>query len=173
MSAHKPQVIDNEEFIGILDYDFGGNDYTVSRKRSFITAYHEHGSIYHAALATPVSRKTVYLWMERDTAFAQAVKDSHEDCADDIETSVFKRAKTDSLLAMFYLKAKRPQFRDKLAIDIPTIQNQVKEFMTQLLGSNNARAIPIDTSSQQKEPLLITATTVDGPPTTNGDDQSS
>ena len=146
MSTQEAQVIDNVELTGILDYDFAGDNNTASRKRTFIIAYHEHGSIYHAALATPVSRKTVYVWMERDPVFAQAVKDAHEDCADDIETSVFKRAKTDSLLAMFYLKAKRPAFRDKVSVDIPTIQNQVKDFIRELIDQAQARGDSVDTA---------------------------
>jgi hypothetical protein len=141
MSAKQSQVIDSEQLAAILDYEFLGDDYTVQRKRAFIIAYHEHGTIHHAALATPVSRKTVYNWMERDAVFAQAVKDSHEDCADTIETSVFKRAKTDSLLAMFYLKAKRPAFRDKVAVDIPTIQNQVKQFIQELIDQSQVSRI--------------------------------
>jgi hypothetical protein len=173
MRAKQPQVVEPQEFTYVCEDEFSGDDATVSRKRDFITAYHEHGTVYHAAIVAGIHRATVWKWIEKDPLFAQAYKDSHEDCADDIETSVFKRAKTDSLLAMFYLKAKRPAFRDKLAIDVPTIQNQVKEFMQQLLSShatnvdNHHDAIRTDASQNKREQLLLS------PATTNGDDSPS
>lgn len=133
MSAQEVQLVDPLELPVILDYEFLGDDYTVARKRSFVEAYREHGSIYHAAQASRVSRKTVYNWMEADEQFALAVEESKEDCYDKAETSVYKKALNgDSLLLMFYLKAHRPKFRDKVSIDIQSVQDEIAQRMQQL-----------------------------------------
>jgi hypothetical protein len=128
-AALDPQTTDTIRLAGVDGYHFEGNDYTVERKCAFIGLYREHGSIYHAARLTPVSRKTIYNWMAVDEEFAEAVADSREDSLDDLETSVYKRAFNDSLLAMFYLKAHRHKFRDKTVIDINVVQNEISERM--------------------------------------------
>jgi hypothetical protein len=156
MPATQPQVIESKQFVEVSEYDFSGNSVTVENKRRFIEAYRETSTVYHSAQAAGISRKTAYAYMHSDPAFAQALADCQEDVVDVMETSVYERAlgrnghKPDTLLTMFWLKAKRPQFRDKLAIDIPTIQNQVKEFMSELF-----RAANISTQPNQKEPLLL------------------
>jgi hypothetical protein len=166
MSTKQSQVVEPKEFIDLSDYEFGGDSETVDKKYAVITAYRRKASIYHAAQAGRVARETIYRWLERDPAFANALRDSAEDSADIMETSVYERAlgrnghKADSLLAMFWLKAKRPQFRDKLAVDVVTIQNQVKEFMAQLLNTHTVssdRANSSDASNVKKEPLLLTS----------------
>jgi hypothetical protein len=131
-AAIDPQITDTITLAGVDGYHFEGNDYTVERKCVFIGLYREHGSIYHAARLTPVSRKTIYNWMAVDEEFAEAVADSKEDSLDDLETSVYKRAFNDSLLAMFYLKAHRHKFRDKTVIDINVVQNEINERMQAL-----------------------------------------
>jgi hypothetical protein len=45
---------------------------------------------------------------------------------------VYKRAFTDSLLAMFYLKAHRPQYRDKVSIDVQALNEEIQERMKQV-----------------------------------------
>ena len=133
MSAHNPQIVDNEELIPILDYQFTGNNETQERKRVFIEAFREDGTIYHAALSARVNRCTVYRWLERDKAFAQALEDSKEDVYDKAETSAYKRAMAgDSILLMFYLKAHRPKFRDRSTIDIQLLQNEIRERLASL-----------------------------------------
>jgi hypothetical protein len=153
-TAHDPQVVDPQEFIDILDYQFLGDSYTLERKRTFITLYREHGSIFHAAKLTPVSRKTVYNWMEADEQFAEAVADSKEDSLDDLETSVYKRAFNDSLLAMFYLKAHRHKFRDKVTIDIDSVNDEINERMQQL-GLKQLPSQGLEPSRQAKPDMLL------------------
>jgi hypothetical protein len=164
MPAKNAQVVDPQEFIPILDYEFSGYNGTADKKRAFIIALHAEGTLFHAAHAIGISRTTVYRWLESDPEFVRAVEESKEDCADIIETSVFKRARTDSLLAMFYLKAKRPAFRDKVAVDMPTIQNQVKDFIRELFQAANINPQP-----HQKEPLLLSPAINAG---SNGDGSS-
>jgi hypothetical protein len=131
-TAYDSQTIEPVRLIGVDGYHFTGDNYTVERKCTFINLYREHGSIFHAAKLTPVSRKTVYNWIEADEQFAEAVADSKEDSVDDLETSVYRRAFTDSLLAMFYLKAHRPKFRDKVTIDVQTVQDEIQQRMKQV-----------------------------------------
>ena len=133
MAASESQVIDQQEFTSLLDYEFTGDDSTVERKRGFLTAYRNEGSIYHAALAVGIHRTTVYKWLERDSAFVQALDDSREDNYDQAETSVFKKALAgDSLLLMFYLKAHRHKFRDKVTIDVESVRDEIQQRMEQL-----------------------------------------
>lgn len=133
MSAQEPQVVDSQEFIDILDYEFTGDNSTVENKRKFINAYREEGSVYHAALAIGIHRTTVYKWLEADPAFATAFDDCKEDTYDKAESSAYKKALNgDSLLLMFYLKAHRPKFRDKVSIDIQSVQDEIAQRMQQL-----------------------------------------
>jgi hypothetical protein len=154
-AALDSQVIGTVRLAGIDGYHFLGDDYTVERKCAFISLYREHGSIYHAAKLTPVSRKTVYNWIEVDEQFAEAVADSKEDSLDDLETSVYQRAFKDSILAMFYLKAHRPKFRDKVTIDIEAVNEEIRERMRQLNSSSaqlaNPLQFPPQSSTLQKE----------------------
>lgn len=130
MSAQERQVIDTTTLSPPSDYEFSGDNATVERKNQFIVAYREHGSIYHAALAIRVNRKTVYRWMAADAEFAEALADCKEDCSDQVETSVFKKAVNGSTLdSIFYLKAHRPQFRDKITVDLSLVQDQIDSFI--------------------------------------------
>jgi hypothetical protein len=107
-----------------------------SQKKRFIKALTAQATVFHAAQAAGISRWTAYRWRDNDPAFAQAWNDALEDCGDIMESSVYQRGLAgDSILSMFWLKAKRPAFRDKVAVDIPTIQNQVREFIQELLRS--------------------------------------
>lgn len=133
MSTNQAQVVDPQEFIDILDYAFSGDSYTIERKRALVEAYRSEGTIYHAAKVVRVSRKTVYNWINADPQLAAAIEESKEDCYDQVETSVFKKAVGGSTLdAMFYLKAKRPQFRDRVAVDVQQIQRDVRAIMEEI-----------------------------------------
>jgi len=146
MSAQNPQVVDSSEFIPLLDYSFSGDNATVERKRTFILAYRDEGSIYHAAQVTRINRKTAYRWIESDPQFAEALEDSKEDCYDKAETSVFKKALNgDSLLLMFYLKAHRHKFRDKVSVDIDSIRDEIQEKIAKL-GVDRVSQLPSATT---------------------------
>jgi len=158
MSAQNPQVIDSSEFIPLLDYSFSGDNATVERKRIFISAYREEGSIYHAALVARINRKTAYRWIESDPEFAQALEESKEDCYDKAETSLFKKVlKGDTLSTIFYLKAHRPKFKDKLTIDIDDLREQIQEKIGKVdvrqLPGAMTRFIEVDTVNDQAESI--------------------
>lgn len=132
MSAHETQVQQAQQLIGLPEYQFSGDNATVERKCTFLALYREHGSIYHAAKLTPVNRKTVYRWIEHDEQFAEAMDDCKDDAVVELEQSVYRRAFTSDLLAMFVLKAHKPQYRDKVSVDITEVQNQIERMMAKL-----------------------------------------
>lgn len=159
------QPIGTIELIGVDGYQFDGDNATVTRKCQFISLYREHGSILHAAKLTPVNRKTVYRWIEADEQFAEAVADSKDECVEELETSVYRRAFTDSILAMFYLKAHRPQYRDKVTIDVNAVDEEIKQRLNQLQAiTPQGGQFPSPSDNLQKEVLQLPAvTTTDNP----------
>lgn len=160
MAAREPQVVDQQEFIDILDYEFLGDESTVQKKRAFVEAYRNEGSIYHAAIAAKIHRATYYNWIERDPAFLQAVEDSKEDCYDQVETSVFKKAINGGTLeSFFYLKAHRPKFRDRVSIDVEVVRNEIEDRMKQLnlrqLPSSLTEFIPVEMMDSQTQEVSV------------------
>lgn len=143
MAAVEAELVDPKELPPIDDYQFSGDSLTVTKKRAFIVNFREEGSVFHAARLTRISRQCVYNWIQADEEFAQAVEESKEDCYDQAESSVFKKALAgDSLLLMFYLKAHRPKFRDRVSIDVEVVRNEIEERMSQL----NLRQLPAMTT---------------------------
>lgn len=143
MAATEAEVLPTQQLTLPEDYQFTGDVSTVENKCRFLDAFRIEGSIYHAALAIGIHRTTVYKWLERDPAFATALDDGREDNYDQAETSVFKKALAgDSLLLMFYLKAHRHKFRDRVSIDVEVVRNEIEERMNQL----NLRQLPAMTT---------------------------
>lgn len=142
MSAEQSQVVDPTPVIDLSDYQFSGNPFTVERKCAFVRALRQYGSIFHTAQAVGCSRRAVYDWIEADEQFAQAVSDIREDNYDDLETSVYKRAFKSDLLAMFYLKAHRPKFRDKVQVDVTVVQDEIDSMIGKLSSEDRLRLQP-------------------------------
>lgn len=156
MSAQDVQVVDPIELIPLTDYQFSGDNSTVERKCRFIEAFRHEGSIYHAAMVAGIHRTTCYKWIESDPKFALALEESKEDCYDKAETSVFKKALAgDSLLLMFYLKAHRHKFRDKVTIDVESVRDEIQQRMEQLGLSQLPPAMvtaSVDSSGNEPQP---------------------
>jgi hypothetical protein len=137
-AAITPQVVEPVEFIPICDYEFLGDGRTVENKCTFVEWYRRKASIFHAAQAARIARSTVYKWMEEDEQFASAVHDSFEDAADVMETSTYEEAlgvngkPGNALLKMFWLKAHRPKYRDKVTVDIEGLNEEIRERMKHL-----------------------------------------
>lgn len=162
-----PQTVESTGFTDYDQYQFEGNSGTVENKRKFIEGLRIKASIYHAAQYAGVGRTTVYRWMEQDSEFAQAVGDAHEDAADVMESSVYERAFNDNLLAMFWLKAHRPKFRDKATVDITVVQGEIEERMKQVVGGQvQIQPFLPPPADSQKESLPVSSPTT----TTNNDD---
>jgi hypothetical protein len=133
MAAVEPQVIEPQEFISILDYEFSGGDVTVRNKRLVIESLRKRAVIYLAAQDAGVNKLTVYRWREADPQFAAAMAEALEDASEIMESSIYERAlKGDSLLSMFWLKRHNPAYRDKVSIDVQVVQSEIVERMNQL-----------------------------------------
>lgn len=136
------QLFDSDEFIPILDYQFLGNDVTVENKRIFITHLRQCSTIYVAANRTGINKLTAYRWRDSDPVFSEAWDDALEDSADIMETSTYEDAlgsqdkAGNPLLKMFWLKAHRSKFRDKVTIDIPALRDEIRERL-QAMGSSD------------------------------------
>lgn len=137
-TALDAQTTDNIELIPVCDYAFSGDNRTVQNKQTFIQWYRRKASIYHAALAAQVARSTVYKWMEDDPQFVAAVQDSFEDAVDVMETSTYEEAlgtegkPGNPLLKMFWLKAHRHKYRDKVTIDVEVVKDEIQQRMKQV-----------------------------------------
>jgi hypothetical protein len=146
MSTEAAQVVDIQQFTGIDDYQFSGNEVTVDNKRRFLHAYRQRATITHAAFTAGISRKTAHHYINTDEGFAEALLDCHEDAVDTLEASVYERAKKSDLLAMFWLKAHRPKFRDKVMIDIGAVQAEIQERV-----ANNPQLLPATTTNDDND----------------------
>jgi hypothetical protein len=104
-----------------------------TRKKRFIDALTEQGTVYHAAQAAGVSRQTVYRWREEDPAFADLWEEAIENAVDEVESTIYHQAVGgNTLAAIFYLKAHRPIYRDRLNIDIEQLRGEIEERIAQL-----------------------------------------
>lgn len=152
MSERLPQHVELQILSRMLDYPYSGDEVTVNNKRRFIEAFKIKGTIAHAAVEVGISRKTAHQWVNNDPYFAEALADAHEDCGDMLETSVYERAFKSDLLAMFWLKAYRPRFRDKMTIDLDDLRDRIREHL-QANGKDTSESlqIPSECDSKQKE----------------------
>lgn len=93
----------------------GKRSSTPEKKAAFIEELRRHGSVYHAAKAADVGRRTVYAWRDADEAFAAAWTDAHDDALDALEESLYRRGITrDTTAAIFLLKGNRgDKYRDR------------------------------------------------------------
>ena len=115
------------------------------QKKRFIDALTVEGTVYHAAQAAGVSRQTVYRWRDEDPEFADQWYEAIENAVDRVENVIYQRALGgDTIAAIFYLKAQRPKFRDRLNIDIEQVQSRIEETLDRLRANPAllARALP-------------------------------
>lgn len=144
MAALEAEVLNNQEFTDILDYHFSGNDVTVRNKRTFIEQLRLRAAIYVAAKRTGINKLTAYRWRDSDPEFAAAWEEALDDAADIMETSTYEDAlgtedkPGNALLKMFWLKAHRPKYRDRVSVDVEVVRNEIEERMSQL----NLRQLP-------------------------------
>ena len=87
----------------------------VERQHLFLQAFLEYGTIAAGCRAAEINRRTYYRWIDdpNDRNFFEAMEDSTETVADDLEQSALTRAKDKSdILAIFLLKGMRHKYRD-------------------------------------------------------------
>lgn len=97
------------------------------QKKRFIAALTTYGTVRHAAKAAGVSRQTVYRWRLEDDEFAEAWYEAHETAFDVVENVIYQQAAGGNMLAaIFYLKAHRPKYRDRLSVDIEQVHGKIR-----------------------------------------------
>jgi len=115
------------------------------QKKRFIAALTAQGTVYHAAQAAGISRQTAYRWQREDPDFAEQWYEAHENAVDVVESVIYQKALSgDVIAAIFYLKAQRPKFRDRLNIDIEQVRGEIEERIAQFRENPDlvVRAIP-------------------------------
>jgi len=117
-----------------------------SQKKRFIAALTVQGTVSHAAQAAGVSRNTVYRWRDDDLDFALLWDEAHENAVDAVESVLYQKALSgDTICLIFYLKAHRPQYRDRLNVDVKQLNSEIEERLAQLREAGFdliARAMP-------------------------------
>lgn len=107
------------------------------QKRRFIETLAAQGTVYHAAKAAGISRWTAYRWRGVDQEFREDWDYALEDAIEAVECALYQQAIDGNTLAcIFYLKAHRPQYRDRLNIDIKQLHSEIEEALARwkLLG---------------------------------------
>ena len=115
------------------------------QKKKFIETLEAQGTVLHAAKAAGVSRWTAYRWRQEDLEFADQWDEALENAVDVVENSLYQKAVSgDTICMIFYLKAHRPIYRDRLNIDVNQVKSEIEERMAQLGVTPHllARAIP-------------------------------
>ena len=115
------------------------------QKKRFIAALEAQGTVLHACKAAGISRQTAYRWHREDPDFAEQWDEAHENAVDVVESTIYQQAiGGNTLAAIFYLKAHRPIYRDRVNIDINQVKSEIEERMAQLglTPQSLARAIP-------------------------------
>ena len=104
-----------------------------TKKKRFIETLAAQGTVSHAAQAAGVSRNTAYRWRQEDHEFACLWEEAHENAVDVVESVLYQAALRGNIVAIiFYLKAHRPIYRDKLNIDLKQVQSEIEEKIAQL-----------------------------------------
>ena len=103
------------------------------QKKRFIAALTKEGTVYHAAQAAGISRQTAYRWRDEDPEFANLWDEAIDNAVDAVENVVYHRALGgDIIAAIFYLKAQRPKFRDRLNINVEQVQSDIDELIERI-----------------------------------------
>ena len=99
-----------------------------TQKKRFIDTLEVQGTVSCAARTAGVSRNTVYRWREDDREFAAGWDEAMESAVDAVESVLYQKAMSGDTVAMiFYLKADRPIYRDKLNIDVKQLHSELEE----------------------------------------------
>ena len=120
-----------------------------TKKKRFIETLAVQGTVSHAAQAAGVSRNTVYRWRQEDHEFASLWDEAHENAVDAVESVLYQSALGGNIVAMiFYLKAHRAIYRDKLNIDLKQVQSEIEEKIAQLRQRGDALPLVIPSLTQ-------------------------
>jgi hypothetical protein len=71
--------------------------------------------------------EAAYRWRNTDDHFANQIDDAHQDIVDEVENTIYQRAKGGYTIAgIFYLKAHRPIYRERFQLDIVSKQKSLR-----------------------------------------------
>jgi hypothetical protein len=99
---------------------------TLEKKR-FIETLSSQGTVFHAAQAAGVSRWTAYRWRRDDSEFRSLWDEAIENAVDEVESVIFQQAVGgNTLAAIFYLKAHRPMYRDRLNLNVRQLHADIE-----------------------------------------------
>src|SRR5688572_12544992 len=120
-----------------------------TKKKRFIETLAVQGTVSHAAQAAGVSRNTVYRWRQDDREFASLWEEAHENAVDAVESVLYQSALRGNIVAIiFYLKAHRSIYRDKLNIDLKQVQSEIEEKIAQLRQRGDMPPLMIPSRTQ-------------------------
>jgi hypothetical protein len=120
-----------------------------SQKKRFIETLAAQGTVSHAAQAAGVSRNTAYRWRQDDHEFASLWDEAHENAVDAVESVLYQSALRGNTLAIiFYLKAHRPIYRDRLNIDLKQVQSEIEDKIAQLRQRGDVLPLVIPSLTQ-------------------------
>jgi len=126
------------------------------KKRTFLASLVQAGgNVSTACDEAGLNRRTAYLWRAADKSFAEAWDDALNLGLDELESEARRRAfdgveepvfykgevcghirrYSDSLI-MFMLKAYRPQFRDRVTIDVNAVDSEIEQRLAQLASGS-------------------------------------
>jgi hypothetical protein len=94
-------------------------------RATFLETLEETCNVSEAARKANMSRRAAYDWREADASFARDWDEAEQAAADKLEQVAFERATTgvsDRMLEIL-LKAHRPKYRDKQAIEVSGPEN--------------------------------------------------
>lgn len=98
-----------------------GNTVRTDRARdTFAATLQATCNVSESCRAAGISRSVAYVWREEDEVFARAWQEAEDAAADMLEQVAFERAQSgqsDRMLEIL-LKAHRPKYRDKQAIEV-------------------------------------------------------
>lgn len=131
---------------------------TEERDRQFLDSLVETGgNVTSACKALGIKRRTAYEWRAADPVFAADWDEAVNHGLDQLETEARRRAYegidepvfykgqvcghirrySDSLI-MFLLKAYRPQFRDRVTIDVNAIDSEIEQRLAAMASRGEA-----------------------------------
>lgn len=104
-----------------------------SQKKEVRRGVNSHGTVLHAAQAAGISRQTAaYRCRQEDREFAACWDEAHEQAVDGVESVLYQKALSgDTVCMIFYLKAHRPESRDRLNLDIKQMHREIEERMAE------------------------------------------
>jgi transposase-like protein len=110
-----------------------------NQKKRFIETLGAQGTVSHAAQAAGVSRNTAYRWRQDDREFATQWDEAMETAVDAVESALYQKARSGETVPMiFYLKAHREIYRDKLTINVTQLQSEIEQRIALFANAGSA-----------------------------------